>query len=57
MMNPARLDHINVATLIHSSFVTPAKAGVHHRWMKFERQVMDSRLCGNDEFWGLDGGA
>jgi hypothetical protein len=29
--------------------VTPAKAGVHHRWNKFDRQEMDSRLRGNDE--------
>jgi hypothetical protein len=34
-------------------FVTPAKAGVHHRWLKFLNQVMDSRLCGNDEKRGL----
>jgi hypothetical protein len=27
-----------------TNFVTPAKAGVHHRWWKFHRQVMDSRL-------------
>jgi hypothetical protein len=33
--------------------VTPAKAGVHHRQNKFQRQVMDSRLPGNDEFWGI----
>ena len=32
-------------------FVTPAKAGVHHRQLKFQRQVMDSRLRGNDELW------
>ena len=30
-------------------FVTPAKAGVHHRKFKFQQQVMDSRLRGNDE--------
>ena len=31
------------------NFVTPAQAGVHHRRRKFHRQVMDSRLRGNDE--------
>jgi hypothetical protein len=30
-------------------FVTPAQAGVHHRRYKFQLQVMDSRLRGNDE--------
>jgi hypothetical protein len=34
--------------------VTPAQAGVHHRWMKFKRQEMDSRLRGNDEFRDLE---
>ncbi len=29
-------------------FVTPAKAGAHHQPCKFHRQVMDSRLRGND---------
>jgi hypothetical protein len=54
----------------HSVYiVTPAKAGVHHRRNKFQRQVMDPRLTdgqfilsaclgrqskgGNDEFWGI----
>jgi hypothetical protein len=32
----------------HPHFVTPAKAGVHHQQDKFQRQVMDSRLRGND---------
>jgi hypothetical protein len=29
--------------------VTPAKAGVHHRQIKFQQRAMDSRLRGNDE--------
>jgi hypothetical protein len=39
---------------LHQIAVTPAQAGVHHRWMKFERQEMDSRLRGNDEFRDLE---
>jgi hypothetical protein len=31
------------------SIVTPVKAGVHHRLLKFQHGVMDSRLRGNDE--------
>jgi hypothetical protein len=31
------------------TFVTPAKAGVHHRHTKSQQPVMDSRLRGNDE--------
>jgi hypothetical protein len=31
------------------NFVIPAKAGSQHRTYKFQRRVMDSRLCGNDE--------
>jgi hypothetical protein len=34
-------------------FVTPAKAGVHHRKDKFRGRVMDSRLRGNDELWRI----
>jgi hypothetical protein len=30
-------------------FVTPAKAGGHHRWSKLKQPVMDSRLRGNDD--------
>ena len=53
-MKLRRLNHIGVATPSTLSFVTPAKAGVHHRRSKFQRQVMDSRLRGNDEVGGLD---
>jgi hypothetical protein len=38
-----------------STFVTPAKAGVHHLPWKFRGSVMDSRLRGNDEFLELKG--
>jgi hypothetical protein len=38
---------------IHNRFVTPAQAGVHHPLLKFRRQVMDSRLRGNDETHGF----
>jgi len=48
------LNHIGVATPSYPLFVTPAHAGVHHRWMKFERQEMVSRLRGNDEFRDLE---
>ncbi len=36
------------------NFVTPAKAGVHHRTVRPVRmvQAMDSRLRGNDEMVG-----
>ncbi len=37
----------------HQTFVTPAKAGGHHRHSKFGRWVMDSRLRGNDEVGGV----
>ncbi len=30
-------------------FVAPAKAGVHHQWLKLGPQVMDSRIRRNDE--------
>jgi hypothetical protein len=49
-----RLNHIGVAAPSYPLFVTPAQAGGHHRWMKFERQEMDSRLRGNDEFKDLE---
>ena len=49
-----RLNHIGVAAPAYPLFVTPAQAGGHHRWMKFERQEMDSRLRGNDEFKDLE---
>ncbi len=45
-----RLNHIGVATPHTPSFVIPAKAGVHHRRLNINGQVMDSRLRGNDEF-------
>jgi hypothetical protein len=32
------------------TFVTPAKAGIHHLPMKFIPMVMGPRLRGNDEF-------
>jgi hypothetical protein len=48
-MNLGRLNHIGIATPLPSSFVTPAQAGGHHQSIKFEGQVMDSRLRGNDE--------
>jgi hypothetical protein len=48
-MKLGRLNHIGVATPLPHCFVIPAKAGVYHRWMIFERRVMDSRLRGNDE--------
>jgi hypothetical protein len=51
-MKLGRLNRLGVATPLLPSFVTPAKAGVHHRRMKFEWRVMDSRLRGNDEFGG-----
>jgi hypothetical protein len=51
-MKLGRLNHIGVATPSTPLFVTPAKAGGHHRRMKFAGQVMDSRLRGNDEFGG-----
>ena len=38
-----------MARLVKLHYVTPAKAGVHHRNNKIERRVMDSRLRGNDE--------
>lgn len=44
------LNPIGVAMLLPTSFVTPAKAGVHLRRLEFARGVIDSRLCGNDEF-------
>ena len=50
-MKLGRLNHIGATTHPIPSFVTPAKAGVHHRWVRFGRWVMDSRLRGNDEFW------
>ena len=53
-MKLGRLNHIGVAAPSYPFFVTPAQAGVHHRWMKFERQEMDSRLRGNDEFRDLE---
>lgn len=34
-------------------FVIPAKAEIHHRKVKFVRQVMDPRLRGGDELWVL----
>jgi hypothetical protein len=49
-MKLGRLNHIGNPTPLSSSFVTPAKAGGHRQSMKFEGQVMDSRLRGNDEF-------
>jgi hypothetical protein len=49
-----RLNHIGVATLTTQFFVTPAKAGGHHRRIKFERRVMDSRFRGNDEVDGVE---
>ena len=36
-------------TFQQQTFVTPAKAGGHHRLSKFGVRVMDSRLRGNDE--------
>jgi hypothetical protein len=51
-MKLGRLNHIGVATPFTLSFVTPAQAGVHHRWVKYDRRVMDSRLRGNDECGG-----
>ena len=53
-MKLGRLNHIGVATPSYPLFVTPVQAGGHHRWMKFERQEMDSRLRGNDEFRDLE---
>jgi hypothetical protein len=34
--------------------VIPAKAGIHHRCYKFQWQVMDPRLRGGDEVYGLE---
>ncbi len=55
-MKLGRLNHIGVATPSSPLFVTPAKAGVHHRQVKFKRQELDCprtsstpRLRGNDE--------
>jgi hypothetical protein len=42
-------------TFQHETIVTPAKAGGHHLHYKFKRQVMDSRLRGNDEVLVLGG--
>jgi hypothetical protein len=44
------------------TFVIPAQAGIHHRTWGFQRralreplvQVMDPRLCGNDEGMGWE---
>ncbi len=43
------LDHIGVAMSISTHFVTPAKAGANHLWLRLHRWVMDSRLRGNNE--------
>jgi hypothetical protein len=51
-MKLGRLNQICIATPFTSSFVTPAKAGVQLLRVKFNRQGMDSRLRGNDEFGG-----
>ncbi len=55
-MKLGRLNHIGVAQPSSPLFVTPAKAGVHHRWVKLQRRVMDcprksstSRFRWNDE--------
>ena len=40
-------------TFQQQTFVTPAKAGGHHRLSKFRRWVMDSRLRGNGEVLAL----
>jgi hypothetical protein len=40
---------MSITTQPPPNFVTLAKAGVHHRLLKFKAQVMDSRLRGNDE--------
>jgi hypothetical protein len=52
-MKPSCLNQIGLLKT-RTVAVTPAQAGVHHRWMKFERQEMDSRLRGNDEFRDLE---
>jgi hypothetical protein len=44
---------VNQVDFIVCVIVTPAKAGVHHQLRKFQLQVMDSRLRGNDEVSGL----
>jgi enoyl reductase-like protein len=44
---------MSTLSILALHLVTPAKAGGHHRWSNFQRQVMDSRLRGNDEVWEL----